>query len=150
MEQNGDGNRELAEVIPRVEKAAAQAAIQILGIGATELIQEVVAETNLRLVQTWRRNPPADPVAWAFKVALNYAKRLGRKITADRHRYAELDDNLILRQSTGGSSTISVEAGLETLDRLVELTNRIIHSVGGDEDRRIVFSSTSVDEVGKK
>jgi RNA polymerase sigma factor (sigma-70 family) len=136
MEQSGGDNRTLTDVIPEVEKAAIQAAIQVLGPGARDLHEEVVAEVYLSLVRAWHRSPPTNPAGWAFAVAVNCAKRLGKRASKDRQRHAELSDNLVLSESAEGS-TISVEAGLETLDKLVGLTNRVIHDVGGVEDRRI-------------
>ncbi len=140
--EHGRDDHELEKVIPEIQKAARRAAIQVLGPTALDLIDEVVAEVNLQLVRAWRRTPPDKPIAWAFTVGLNCARRLGKQASADRMRLAEINDNLALQSNcepdaTESAAMISVEDKLETLDKLVVLVNHTVHDIGEDRDRRI-------------
>jgi len=143
MKNVGSNNeRTLPETIIREVKAAAtQGATQVLGLCSQDLIEEVVAEVNLRLVRVWPTNPPHSPANWAFQVAKNLAKRLGKKASDQKKHEVELADHLEVL--AGGpdldltTEPIGVEEGLEALDRLIEITNRTIHDVGSDIDRRI-------------
>ena len=141
MGHRGADHRQLEDVLPEVEKAATQAAIQVLGTGARDLIEDVVAEVYLQLVRVWPTDPPRNPAGWAFAVGANCAKRLGRKVSAHQQRHTELREDLVqphqMPEESDEIATISVEAALEALDKLVALTNHMIYDLGADVDRKI-------------
>lgn len=138
-----DQERELPEeIIRKVAEAATKGAIQVLGPGRPDLVEEIVAEVNLQLVLYWKDNPPRKPAGWAFISATNLAKRLGKKTSEQKKKHVDLSDaghvpapvSLGLDQD---NDTSKVEEALEALDKLVEITNQTIHDVGSEVDRRI-------------